>query len=483
MCSLLLLADFTGVLHAWLGWIAHVQLVPAVLAGMVGIVAAVFVLTFLFGRVYCSVLCPLGIVQDGVMSFSGKKYSFKKECRLSRYGVLAAFVLLLVFGLTAVASLVEPWGIFGKITSNVFTPIYRLGNNGLAWMAERWDSYAFYEAEVWTGSFLTLVFALALLVIISVLAYRRGRVWCNSICPVGTTLGLVSRFSVFGIRIDKSKCTQCGVCEKRCKGECIDSKREYVDRSRCVACFDCLGACNFGALKYSVCKKPTSAGSRNARPEGGRAALSKERRNFLAISGLFLVGVAKAQSPAPLLKVDGGLADIVDKKRPERKVPVVPPGARGARNVASKCVTCGLCISSCPNRVLVPSSKLATLMQPEMTFERGYCRPECVECGAVCPSGAIKHIDAAEKTAISIGTAVWVADNCVVNRDELPCTACERHCPTKAITLVARSEGDKLRVPVVDKTKCTGCGACENLCPARPYAAIFVEGNQEHHSL
>ena len=150
-----------------------------------------------------------------------------------------------------------------------------------------------------------------------------------------------------------------------------------------------------------------------------------------------------------------------------------------------KCTACQLCVSSCPNNILRPSGKLETFMQPEMSFERGFCRPECVECSQVCPSGAIKPVTTADKAAISIGHAVWIKDSCVVNSDNLQCTLCERQCPTGAITLVAINPEDRrsLKLPAINKELCIGCGACEHHCPARPYSAIYVEGNLRHHSI
>ena len=124
-------------------------------------------------------------------------------------------------------------------------------------------------------------------------------------------------------------------------------------------------------------------------------------------------------------------------------------------------------------------------MQPEMSFEKGYCRPECTECSQVCPTGAINAITTADKTAVSIGHAVWIKRNCVVNTDEVQCTNCEYHCPTSAITLVSKEPGNEksLKIPVIDKERCIGCGACEYLCPARPFSAIYVEGNLRHHTI
>ena len=238
-------------------------------------------------------------------------------------------------------------------------------------------------------------------------------------------------------------------------------------------------------------------------PKESSAKKGMNRRSFFSVAAL-----AAAASPAALkaqqverilLQVDGGQADIENKQRPERKTPITPPGSKSARNMTRKCVACQLCVAACPNNVLVPSSKLATLMQPEMTFEEGYCRPECVECSEVCPAGAIEKITAADKTAISVGNARYNKELCVVNRDGVPCTECQRHCPTKAITLIPLNADEAakeaapsspwgprptvLKIPVIDTTLCIGCGACEHLCPARPLSAIHVEGNVSHHTL
>ncbi|MDR2890883.1 MAG: 4Fe-4S dicluster domain-containing protein [Alistipes sp.] len=490
--ALLLVLDLTGALHGWLGWVARVQLVPAILAGNLIALVVVGVLTLLFGRVYCSVLCPLGIAQDGISWLSGRRkgkkarFSYTKPMSWLRYGLLTIFVVALVVGIGAVVSLLDPWGIFGRTASNLLAPLWGWGNNALAWVAERADSYAFHSREVWVRSWIVLSVTAATFALIAVLAWRRGRTWCTKVCPVGTLLGLLSLAAPFRIRFDKSACTHCGVCEKKCKSGCIDSKTQTIDRTRCVVCFDCLDSCNFGAIKYGACGSKRGGSAKEA-PDGGAPERTSDkkgvsRRNFLAIAGAIAVAnTVKAQQ----LKVDGGLAEIEDKKRPVRKNPITPPGSKDARNMKQHCVACQLCVTACPNGVLVSSSRLATLMQPEMTFERGYCRPECVECSEVCPAGAIERISPADKSAISVGNANYIADNCVVGRDNLPCTACERHCPTKAITLVPRDPADpkSLKIPAIDNTLCIGCGACEYHCPARPFAAIYVEGNVTHHSL
>lgn len=184
-------------------------------------------------------------------------------------------------------------------------------------------------------------------------------------------------------------------------------------------------------------------------------------------------------------KVDGGLAEIIDKKAPTRRTPLTPPGSLSAENLAHRCTGCQLCISECPNDVLRPSSNLLSLMQPTMSYERGFCRPECNRCSEVCPAGAIKPIAHEEKSAIQIGHAVWVKANCLPLTDGVACGNCARHCPSGAIEMVpfdAKDESSPM-IPVVNESACIGCGACKNLCPARPFSAIYVEGHEVHRHI
>jgi len=486
----LLFLDFTGTIHLWFGWMAKTQLIPAILAINVVVLAVVFLLTLLFGRIYCSVICPLGIFQDGVSNISGRRKKQKNRFCFSsakswlRYGVLGLFVVAIVVGVSAIVSLLDPYAAFGRIASNLFTPVYRLGNNLLALLAERADSYAFYSTEVWIKGWATFGIAVLTAIIVGILAWRNGRTYCNTICPVGTLLGFLSKYSYFRLTFDADKCTKCKVCERGCKSSCIDAKEMSIDHSRCVTCFNCIERCKFGAMTYTPVKfgekksvETTKIASESNKEQGG-----VDRRDVLTLIGTMAVtGAVKAQT----LHVDGGLADIEGKKRPDRNTPIVPPGSLGLKNMKDKCTACQFCVSACPNNVLRPSTKLSTFMQPEVSFERGYCRPECTECSNVCPTGAIKPITTADKSAIAIGTAYWIEDNCVVNRDSVQCNNCERHCPTGAVTLVDRnsSPDDALKIPVIDKELCIGCGACEYLCPSRPFSAIYVEGNVRHHSI
>lgn len=499
----LLFLDFTGVLHQWFGWLAKVQFVPALLALNAGVLIALIVLTLLFGRIYCSVICPLGVFQDIVSDLSGrirkkkKRFFFSPSLSWLRYGVLALFVFGFFLGIGSLVALLDPYGAYGRMGNSLLMPVYQTANNLMAYFSERVDSYAFYPVEIWVKSGITLLIAVITCVIIGVLAWKNGRTYCNAICPVGTILGFLSRFSLFRPVFDTEKCTKCGLCERNCKASCIDSKNMSIDYSRCVTCFNCVEKCHFGAMKYVPRKigKAKEVQVENVHLIADEERKRVSRQKFLSVTGLlFFANTVKAQQ----LQVDGGLAEIEDKKVPDRKVAVVPPGAEGIRNFSNYCTACQLCVTVCPNKVLRPSGNLSTLMQPEMSFEKGYCRPECTECAKVCPTNAIKHITAGDKTAISIGQAVWIKENCIVNIDGLPCDACQRHCPTSAITLVPlHPEGEEttsqqgagalgrqpvaLKIPTINKELCIGCGACEYYCPSRPFSAMYVEGNLKHH--
>ena len=479
----LLFLDFTGAAHAWLGWMAKVQFLPAVLALNFGVVAILLVLTLLFGRVYCSVICPLGVMQDIISWIHGKtkkknrfRFSYSPAINWLRYGVLALFIVALVAGLHSLVALVAPYSAYGRIASNLLAPVYQLGNNFFAWIAERAGSYAFYSTEVWIRSGATFAVAAATFAVVAVLAWKHGRTWCNTICPVGSVLGLFSRFSVFAPVIDTEKCRNCGLCGKQCKSSCINMKEHEIDYSRCVACMDCIETCKEGAIHYA-CRY-----GKKGSPSPAQGNVDKSKRAFLVSSAIATTAVAaKAQE----MKVDGGLAEIERATKPERQTRLVPAGSLSLKNFADHCTACQLCVSVCPDQVLRPSTSLMTLMQPEMSYERGYCRPECTKCSDVCPAGAIRPISVEEKSSTQIGHAVVCLDNCVVNTDEVSCGNCARHCPAGAISMVRKNPDDpkSLRIPVVNEERCIGCGACENLCPARPFTAIHVEGHEVHKTI
>ena len=429
----------------WIGWAAKIQFLPAVLSLSL-IAVAIIVVALLFGRIYCSVICPLGVMQDIYSWLGGKikknRFSYVKEHKWLRYTVCAIFVVCLIFGFTPVITLLEPYGNFGRIVTS------------------------FYMRNVTLS-----IIAWVMMLILGVLAFLYGRAYCNSICPVGTILSFFSRFSLFRVRFDQDKCKHCGLCEKNCKARAIDAKAGTVDYSRCVVCGDCTAQCKFDALHYTAKRPVSKTETASSEPDLGR-------RSFLVGSAIAAGTAAVAQAQ---MKVDGGLAVITEKEAPKRQTLITPPGSVSARHMQKHCTGCQLCVSACPNNVLRPSTDLMHFMQPTMSFEIGYCRPECTRCGEVCPTGAIKPITKEEKTAIHAGHAVWVKDNCVVLTDGVSCGNCQRHCPTGAIQMVEyQHNGQTVMIPAINESRCIGCGACENLCPSRPFSAIYVEGNVMH---
>ena len=447
-------------------WLAKIQLVPALLAGSIGVVLALVVATLLLGRIDCSVVCPLGLLQDALASLRGKRrYGYRPGKPVLRGVMLAIFMASIALGVPAIYSLLEPYSAFGRSVADLGNPLAVLVNNGLEWLSRGADSVLLMPRPVFGKGVAALCAAVVTLVVVAVLALRGGRTWCNTLCPVGTFLGLFARYALVRPRMDAAKCTHCGQCASRCKASCLDADTATVDASRCVACFNCKDVCKFGALSFTR--------------EESAASQKRGRRTLLAS---LLAGVAGLVAPG-LARADGdesGTPATQYRERREHDVPVLPPGAQGEGHFSARCTGCQLCVAACPNHVLQSRDNGMGLLQPAMQFEHGFCRTNCTVCGEVCPAGAILPVSREEKTAIQVGRASINPELCVVTTDKVPCTACQRACPAGVISLVGEGE---LKRPAVDAETCTGCGACEFHCPARPVAAITVAGNVEHRHI
>lgn len=476
----LLLLDYTGALRHYFGWVARVQLVPALLALNLAAVVALLALALLLGRLYCSVICPLGVYQDIVARLGRrrKRHTATKPLNWLRYSFLGLFVVLILAGFTSLAGLLDPYSAFGRMASELLQPLYKWANNALAHFAEQRGAVLFYSVDVYVKGAGTLAAAIATLAVVTALALRGGRTYCNAVCPVGTLLGLASRFALIKVRLDSTKCGKCRKCERGCKASCIDINAQSIDHSRCVACFACLDACHQGALRYGIAPKGEK---RSGGPRGGDT-VDTGRRAMLAVGATLAAGAA---ATAQHKTVDGGLALIIDKKAPKRQTGIKPAGAQSHKNFEQRCTACQLCVSACPSRVLRPSASLSDFMQPGASYERGYCRPECTRCSEACPTGAIRPITREEKSSTQIGHAVWVERLCIAAAKGVTCGNCARHCPTGAITMVDREGAapGQPQIPAVNTERCIGCGACEYLCPARPYSAIYVEGHLAHRTI
>lgn len=446
---------FVGIGHQWWGWMAKLQFLPSCMALNFAAIAFVLLLTFVFGRIYCSVICPMGVFQDLVirvrklLSPKGRKPKrhFVKEPRIVRYGVLALVIVTALTFSQLLLTVLAPYSAYGRMVRSIV---------GLS----RGESLA--PA--------LLITAAATLVVICVCAWIWGRGWCNTVCTVGSVLGLVSRFSLFKVSLDQSQCVSCHKCEKGCKSSCIDIDTHTIDHSRCVDCFDCLDSCPKGGIKFRFSLP------RKAKTGPVTESIDKGRRAFMATTAL--VGGSLALG-AQNKRLDGGLADVIDKTSPERAERLVPFGAESVKDFYDRCTACQLCVSNCPNGVLRPSTDIGHFLQPQMGYEKGWCRPECTTCSQVCPAGAIRPLKAEEKLTHKIGTAKVNLSLCLAAKDEAGCGNCSRHCPVGAVRMV-KTDGYNRSIPVVAEAQCIGCGACEYLCPARPISAITVDGISVH---
>lgn len=471
--------DFAGILPQNLHFIADIQFVPALLAVHVWILAALVLLTLILGRVYCSSICPLGILQDIISWFSKKmnkrkKFHFVSEKKILRWTIFSITVIGFLFGFTFLVALLDPYGAYGRIATHLFRPAYLQGNNWLDRLFSSFDNYTFKQVKIYSFGALSFIVALITFVAIGILSWRNGRTYCNTICPVGTILGFLSRFSMFKPTFVSEKCNSCGLCSMKCKASCIDSKNTKIDYSRCVSCFNCIEVCNRNAMKYKftpVRKNKSTEHEISYLSKTDKPTIDVSKRRFLQTT--LLTGVAASNLFAQ---------NILPKRTLQRKMPVAPPGAIDLDSFNQKCISCHLCVSKCPSQIIRPALLeygLGGMMQPKLSFDNGFCNFDCVICSDMCPTDALIPISKEKKQRTQIGVVHFVIENCIVNYDNRKCGACAELCPTKAVRMVPYK--NSLTIPEIEPQICIGCGACEYVCPAIPHKAIYVEGVEKQN--
>jgi ferredoxin len=384
-----------------------------------------------------------------------------------RYVWMAITFGLAVFGVTELCMLLDPYSNFGRIAANLFRPVVLEGNNLLADGLHKTGNYSLYHVPITSVTPVSLMAAGIALVTFTVMVVFRGRYFCNTLCPVGALLSIVSRCSIFRIVFDQKACIRCRSCEYTCKAEAIDPKAMKVDMSRCISCFNCLSSCRKDALRYKL-----SPFIKNAIPVA--ATPPDSRRTFLA-TGLTVASAL----PLALLKAQqektGKKRDIILSR------PVTPPGSMNLTYFKDKCTACHLCITKCPSHVLRPAGLeygFDYLLKPHMAYIDSYCNFECIICSEICPTHAIRPLTVEEKKTVQIGIARFFIDLCIVHTEENDCGACSEHCPTQAVHMVPYK--GTLTIPQVEPELCVGCGGCESICPVRPVRAILVEASETH---
>ncbi len=434
----------------------------------------VMVTVILWGRVYCSSVCPIGTLQDLVTrsrrKIKGrKKFGYRKENNWLRYTILALTAGSFLSGYILLVNLLDPYSNFGRILTGIFYPLIAGVNNVLAFSLEKLNIYLLYPVEIKNFPDLLVVFPIVFLSVVVYLSYTRGRLYCNTICPVGILLGLTSKLSINKLTIDQNSCEGCGACKLVCKSECIDDENKSIDFDRCVACYNCIDVCPSVSISYqNIFKREVPV----------LQEIDTSKRDFVSKTLIYLIGLTgAAYSQVKIIPKKESTKPVI------RKSVSSPPGSEAISEFSSKCTACHLCVSACPTKVLQPSFLeygALGILQPYMDYKTNFCNFECTVCGEVCPTGAIRPLTVKKKKITQVGKTTFVKENCIVETEGTACGACSEHCPTKAVHMVPYK--NNLKIPEVRNQYCVGCGACEFACPTKPYKAIYVEGNLVHQA-
>lgn len=476
------------------GFLAKVQFLPAAMAFSVGTVVVTLIATLIYGRIYCSTICPLGAFQDifARLPRMGKRhrrrpssfYHYREPSQRLRNLFLTVTLLSILLGISVVVTFLDPYSIYSRGCVYILQP---------AWL---WISNFFSSkpVQIAAASITGIATSVVTLGLIAFTASRSGRIFCNTICPVGTTLGYVSKYSVFHIDINTDKCIQCRDCEHVCKSQCIDLTSHVVDMSRCVVCFDCLTVCPNDAIHYTTNRHQLSipmmmrtdsdslAGSTTAGYGGGRVDASPgsklvlDRRAFLA-TGLVVAASPLVAKTKKMSRLAGG---IFNGQQPsEVPVAVTPPGVFDRKEFLDRCTGCGLCISHCMTGVLRPSTTeygLLRVLHPVKDYDRARCAVGCTRCTNLCPTGALHPLTKEEKLHSPVGLARVDLTLCTSFTKNETCGKCAEACKPEAITMSNRHIASRGLAPVIDPSRCIGCGSCQFVCPSLPSKAIIVSG-------
>ena len=80
----------------------------------------------------------------------------------------------------------------------------------------------------------------------------KPEVFHNYICPFGVLQSLTGRFAKLTFRVNKDKCSGCGICLKVCDAEAINinNKKAAIDPKLCHQCSNCKIECPADAIDY-----------------------------------------------------------------------------------------------------------------------------------------------------------------------------------------------------------------------------------------
>lgn len=361
--------------------------------------SALVLMTLLFGRIYCSTVCPLGVFQEFLMFLFRRKMVVQKR-GFCQYIIAAVIWGSLIGGTVYFVRWIDPYTLFGSAVSGV-----------------------------WLG--------IIILLIITAVVWFKGRYFCTHICPVGAVLGLLSKQALFKIYLEKDKCVSCGLCALKCPTGCIDFKNKTVHNEACINCFKCLSGCRQGAIHYGIA------------PDEAAVSFSSKRRKLL-VGGLVVTVFAIAFKGGVVLsrQIAAGMKKVI-----------LPAGVGNIQEFANRCLNCNLCVQSCPMKIIKKADENCPVIH--IDYRNSFCDYDCQRCSQVCPSGAIKRLSLAEKQRTQIGLAGIDKSVCVkcglcvlhcprraitkadgasprIDRNKcIGCGACKEVCPVQAITVSA----------------------------------------------
>lgn len=380
-CIALILIGFSGkggmtanLLHGQFGPVL-MKCLAAFSIGTLVTLLAIVLMTFLFGRFYCAVFCPFGILQDFIGFLSRRKGTTVPNFIKTRYLIAGTALGMLISGWAAPFLLLDPYSNFGRIA----------------------------------GSF--SIGSMIPLAVIAILAVWKKRIYCTAVCPVGTLLGLAAKYGVFRLRLS-DQCVKCGMCVKVCPSGCIDPDNGTLDNERCTRCMNCLSVCRLHAVKFG-------------RAEHRTLPVDETRRAFLANSGILIAGLAAGAllAKAGMEKLSGFAG----------RFKILPPGAGNAERFAARCTSCQLCTANCPAKIIIPAPNGLGPVSLDLT--RGACRFDCNRCSQACPTGALRPLTLELKQKTKIAEARFNPRNCIVFQDGAKCGKCAEACPVRAVTL------------------------------------------------
>lgn len=468
----------------------------------------IFIITLFFGRIYCSIICPMGILQEIFLVFISFTKKFYKKKNIKKLKKINSFKNefdeneKISYKTKEEKNIKDFNSIFSvnfnfktkkikKFVFPKFLDFLKLKNDKVKFLFSKYLKYfiaflfvltIFNSAKIirhidpytiFSSSINFRFFSIISIFIILNLALFKNRFFCTKLCPVGTILGIISKISIYKIQIDNKKCISCKMCINSCQTKCIEEKNSKIkiNNENCIKCLKCLNVCKNDAIKFRKFKE-------------NEFYFDKDRRDFLKNLGTistfgsiyFLTKKLDFLNFEVFSKFSHSNSNqnqnfssfLKHKNSQNNKNIILPPGATDKDRMKSKCLNCYLCINNCKNMILSKANSDFNRVHIDYSIGKGYCEYNCNKCSSVCPTGAIKNLSLEEKQNLKIAAAV-ITGHCI------GCGVCSGVCPRDAIEWVPGA------LAKIDANKCIGCSKCAKNCKMKAieiipiYKQIFLD--------